>query len=103
MSEDELRVLDKGLKFTPVRNFSKFHAHVNIQKFVRTLNIKKYFLAKLAERTAIAPVGIHSNLSNKSVFNLPNVDSKHIAVFRNMVISDLDLESMKVKKVRVPS
>lgn len=68
LSENELRVLDKGLKFAPACNLSKF---VSLQKFVRTLNIKRYFLSKPGERLACAnptvSLGIHSNLAKKSV------------------------------------
>lgn len=104
LSEDELRVLDKGLKFAPIRNFNKFQTYISLQKFVRTLNIKCYFLSKPGEppRTSaqVLPSGTHSNLSNKSVFNPPKNDHKHIEVFKNMVSSDL--ETMRIKKVRDP-
>lgn len=100
-TEDELRVLDKGLKFAPVYDFNKFYTYVNLQKFVRNLNIKKTFLSKPAERAALVPVGMHPNLGNRSVFNPPNVNTNHIDVFRNMFQSDLD--SMKVKKIKDPS
>lgn len=44
--DDGLRVLDKGLKFAPVRNFNKFQTYVNLQKFVSTLNSKKIFFVQ---------------------------------------------------------
>lgn len=47
------------------------------------------------------PIKTCSNLKNKSVFNPPNVDNKHIEVFKSMVLSDLD--SMKVRKIKDPT
>lgn len=46
-------------------------------------------------------VGDHSSLKNKSVFNPPNLDTKHTDVFKNMVLSDLD--TMKIREDRDPS
>lgn len=93
------------MKFTPACNLSKFKTYISLQKFVRTLNIKKYFLSKPGERSVLTgstvPSGIHSNLANKSVFNPPKNDHKHVEVFKNMVISDL--EKMKVRKVGDPA
>lgn len=57
LSEDELKVLDKGLKFAPVWNFNKFQTYIILQKFIRTLNIKKYFLSKPGERSAQTSMG----------------------------------------------
>lgn len=75
---------------------------MNLQKFVRSLNINKYFFfCQNLLRAVLDPVGTHSNLGNRSVFNPPNVDTKHIEVFKNMILSDLD--SMKIKKARDPA
>lgn len=39
LSQTELITLDKGLKFAPKRNLSKFDVYVDIQKYTRKLNI----------------------------------------------------------------
>lgn len=105
LSEDELKVLDKGFKFAPVKNFNKFQTYISLQKFIRTLNIKRYFLSKAGKRSGhtgvTAPIGGHSDLANKSVFNPPKNDHRHIEVFKNMVTSDL--HEMKIKKIGDPS
>lgn len=41
---------------------------------------------------------MHSNLRNRSVFNPPSSDNRHLEVFKNMVCNDLD--QLKIKKVR---
>lgn len=37
-NKEEIRVLDKGLKYAPIKNLNKFDTYVHIQKYVRTLN-----------------------------------------------------------------
>lgn len=95
-----MHVLDRGLKFVPTQNLNKFQTYVNIQKCVRTLNIKKYFLSNPINRKLTIYGGVHSNLLNKSTFNPPNIDNKYLEVFKNMVFKDL--EGLKVRKVADP-
>lgn len=46
LNNEEIRVLDKSLKYAPVKNPNKFDTSVQIQKCMRTLNQNKYFLSK---------------------------------------------------------
>lgn len=99
MSESEIRVLDRGLKFAPVQNMNKFDTYVNIHKFVRNVNMKKYFLSN-PSRPVTTTGGFHSTLRNKSTFNPLNTDNKYLEVFKNMLFNDLD--KMKVRKAVDP-
>ena len=95
--------LDKGLKFAPKRNLSKFDTYVDIKKFTRKLNIKKYMLTQPITYQAVPnmPGRVeHSQLRNKSLFNPQVVNNQHIEVFSKMVLKDLD--QLKVKKLPNP-
>lgn len=72
---------------------------MNIHKYIRSFNIKKYFISNPI-RTPAVDVGIHSNLCNKSTFNPLNTDNKYLEVFKNMVFNDLD--RMRLRKVVDP-
>lgn len=91
LNKEEIKVLDKGLKYAPVKNVNKY---VQVQKFMRTLNQNKYFLSKPDTRPLLRETGCFSTLKNRSVFNPPNTDIKYLEVFRNMVVEDL--ESLKI-------
>lgn len=43
LTENEIRVLDKGLKFAPKKNLNKFNTYIDINKFARSLHIKKIY------------------------------------------------------------
>ena len=98
MTDDETRVLDRGLKFAPIRNMNKFQTYVNVQKYTRSLNMKKYFLSNPIERNSSGITPGHSNLRNRSTFNPQYTDTRHLDVFRNMVCKDL--ESLNIKRVK---
>lgn len=42
-SQEELLVLDKGIKYALTKSFNQFEAFIDLQKFVRKLNLKKTF------------------------------------------------------------
>lgn len=42
LSDAEKHVLDRGLKFAPPRRLNKFETYMDVHKFVRKLNIKRY-------------------------------------------------------------
>lgn len=42
-SNDELKVLDLGLKFAPDKSLDKFEVYIDLHKFMRKLNTKKTF------------------------------------------------------------
>lgn len=41
-TEAEIKFLDSGLKFAPDQPYKEFKAYIDLQRFVRELNIKKY-------------------------------------------------------------
>lgn len=93
-------MLDKGLKFAPPRSLSKFRTYMDMHKYVRKLNIKRY----LASNPVRSDLGVgsqfqHSGLSNAPLFNPPGVMAPSIRVFRDVVLRDL--EDIKVKKFRM--
>lgn len=93
------RFLTEGLNLLQYVTL-KSSRHISaFKKYFRSLNIKKY-LSKPAEGLIQSTVGVHSNLANKSVFNFPNMDNKHLKVFKNMVLSDI--EGLKTKEFRIP-
>lgn len=104
LTQEEIKVLDKGLKFAPIKNINKFNAYVDINKFIRSLNIKKYMLnntgvgrgTKIPDNNGIQ----YSNLKNKSLFNPPPGNEGHIEVFKKLVLKDL--QELKIKKVYNP-
>lgn len=104
LTKAELTTLDKGLKYAPTRNFNKFEMYVDIQKYTRKLNIKKYMLTKPPNihTTELDTPGriIHSNLRNKSLFNPPAQNNEHIEVFNRMVTQELN--QLKFKRIYEP-
>lgn len=100
-NDDEIRVLDRGLKYAPTRNLNKFHTYINLQKYIQNVSIKNFFLSNPVTRTATIPekatLSHHSNLRNKSVFNPANADTKHLDVFRNIVMKGLELLKVRAK------
>lgn len=38
LNSNEIKVIDKGLKFAPTNNLNKFETYVNIQKYMRKHN-----------------------------------------------------------------
>lgn len=37
-TDDEMKILDLGLKFAPDKSLNKFETYINLQKFMRKLN-----------------------------------------------------------------
>lgn len=71
LTREEIKVLDKGLKFAPKKNLNTFNAYVDINKFTRSLHIKKYMLSNPGdgrEKNISDTNGIlFSSLRNKSL------------------------------------
>lgn len=51
LNSNESKVLDKELKFAPTKNLNTFETYVNIQKYMRKVNIKKYFIYNTTDKT----------------------------------------------------
>lgn len=95
MSREELLVLDKGIKFAPKKGLNKFETYVGVQKFIRKLNLKKYYALNPVEK-AIRNTN-HTSLKNNSVFNPYIANNKYVDLFKKLVTSEL--EQLPVKKV----
>lgn len=103
-------VLDKGLKYANFSHRDKFELHIDVNKFVRKLQIQRFFAAgheQAAPRANINavtdPINTssiqHTSLRNKSLFN-PNIPNGAIEVFKNLVQTDLDKLPSKEKKTK---
>lgn len=90
ISKEELSTLGKGLKFVPPRNLNKFQTFIDVQKYTRKLNIKRYVLSNPARQLSReASVVTHSGLRNASLFNPPSTGAPNVTVFRDLVLKDL--------------
>ena len=78
---------------------NKFDVFIDTHKFIRTLNMKKYFLSHPSDTSnqlVRTSINIDSGLRNKSVFNPQNANNHFVEVFKNMVIKDI--EELPLKK-----
>lgn len=48
-TQEELLVLDSGIKYAPSKPFNQFEAFIDLQKCIRKLNLKKHFFRKRRE------------------------------------------------------
>ena len=99
LSESEKLILDQGLKFAPPKGLDKFHTFMDIHKFVRKLNIKRYMATNTFYNQVDSGIYTHSGLSNASLFNPPGNLAPSLKVFRDVLLRDLDL--MEIKKARL--
>lgn len=87
-----MKVLDSGLKYAPDKELDKFEVYIDLQKFVRKLNIKKFFALNRKEKNQAnqqIPYYKHSNLRNNSIFNPKTQQNESLVVFKKMVERDL--------------
>lgn len=70
-NDSEKVVLNKGLKYVPAKQLNKFSTFIDIQKYVRKLNIQRYFLSNPTRPSLpeSASSVVHSGFSNHSLFN----------------------------------
>lgn len=94
LTTQELSILDKGLKFAPQKRLDKFHTFIDIHKFVRKINIKRYIASNSShslhdfERAATSGT-VYSGLSNPSLFSPPVPPAPTVTIFRDLVLKDL--------------
>lgn len=98
-----MKLLDKGIKYARPNTFNKFESYMDVHKFTRKLNIKRFFhnqhTSNQPSNTSTTVVEFkHSGLKNNSLFNPPG-NSGAIDVFKNLVLADL--EKIKVKNSNV--
>lgn len=64
LSDPEKSLLNKGLKFAPPRGLDKFQTYIDIHKFVRRVNIKRYMASNPISNTGTSSKEYrHSGLS----------------------------------------
>lgn len=92
LTSAEKSVLDKGLKFVPPRKFNTFSTFIDVQKYIRRLNIQIHFLSQplTTSRVMGRDNNAHTGLSNPALFNLPGNMASSLNVFRSLVLKDLD-------------
>lgn len=88
-SDDELKVLDLGLKFAPDKTLDKLEVYIDLQKFMRKLNLKKHFALNVDNRILEHPEYVQTNLRNNSMFNPKTPGSQCLGEFKKMVEDDL--------------
>lgn len=86
--------LDKGIKFAPKKGLNKFETYVGVQKFIRKLNIKKYYALNPVEKMVIN--NKFTNLRNNSVFNPHVANNKYVDLFKKLVTTEL--EQLPIKR-----
>lgn len=100
LTSDETAILDKGLKFAPPKPLNKFQTYMDIHKYTRRLNIKRYLLTNPINTLNNNHTNVkHSGLANASLFNPPGGLPASIKVFRDLLLRDL--ESIKSKNIKM--
>uniref|UniRef100_A0A8C5Q1A3 Reverse transcriptase domain-containing protein n=1 Tax=Leptobrachium leishanense TaxID=445787 RepID=A0A8C5Q1A3_9ANUR len=99
LSDTEVKVLNKGLKFAPTNNLDKFNVYIDLQRFKRKLSLKFFFLKNPIERDIRQNLGptLHTPLKNPSKFYTRHVVSNEIKVFKNLIMNDIEKMSLKNK------
>ncbi|XP_073481353.1 uncharacterized protein [Aquarana catesbeiana] len=102
-TQEELLVLDSGIKYAPKATFNQFEAFIDLQKFIRKLSLKKYFLEKEeSQHQHTDTVYKHSKLRNKSTFNPRSTTNQHIEVFKRLVEKEIrNIKPTKSSKDRI--
>lgn len=84
--------LNKGLKYAPKKPLNKFQMFLDVQKYIRKLSIKHYFLSNPIEKN-YSRIGEQpskgTGLKNASLFNPPGKLAPSLSVFKDLVLHDL--------------
>lgn len=90
LTEEELKVLDLGLKCIPCAKLNTFDTYIDVNKSVHRLNIKKYFELNKANGNKDKDTTYqHSNLRNASTFNPKNKGNEFLQGNKTMVENDI--------------
>lgn len=93
LTRKETNILNLGPKCGMKKPINKFGVYIDIHKYIRKLNIKKYLLGSPLNviQSNSNPSGvINSGLRNKRLFNPLNVPNHQVEVFKGLVLRDLD-------------
>lgn len=97
-SENEHKVLELGLKFALDKNLNKFDVFIDFQKFIRKMNIKKFYAKNNSATEQAFEEFIHTTLRNNSVFNPKLTNNHFVEVFKSVV--EQDFKKLKVRPSR---
>lgn len=97
-TREELKVLELGLKYAPDKPFDQFEAFIDLQKFLRKLNIKKHFAMNPGELRRVDSDFEQTRLKNNSIFNPKTPGNQCINAFKKMVEGDIKLMGNTNKK-----
>lgn len=99
LTKAEKTILNKGLKFVPHKPQNKFQTSIDVQKYVRKLNIKRYFLTIPRGTNAVhRDKSSGTSLRNASIFNPPGKSAPSIGAFKDLVLQDLQEVAFKNRK-----
>lgn len=99
-----MRVLDLGLKYAPEKSLDPFEVFIDLQKFVRKLNIRKFFAIKgeqEPQKENEDSIYKHSKLKNNSTFNPNTQQNESLITFKKMVEQDIRKMNPRKTKSRV--
>lgn len=99
LEPDQIKVLQKGLKFAPTNQFNTFQAYNNTHKFIRKLSLKKLFSKNTNHKESNKSLEyIHTELKPKSTFNPTNANS-HFINTKHLKIIKVILSTLKHLKI----
>uniref|UniRef100_A0A8C5QHV8 Uncharacterized protein n=1 Tax=Leptobrachium leishanense TaxID=445787 RepID=A0A8C5QHV8_9ANUR len=104
LTQGQIGVLKKGLKYVPNRKGDSFNTFVDLQKFKRKLCLKRFFAKTPIERAIIYDNKyVHTSLKEKSRFYPRHMISKEIDTFDQMVQRDIRKLEKKRRYTNRPS
>uniref|UniRef100_A0A8C5M9D4 Reverse transcriptase domain-containing protein n=1 Tax=Leptobrachium leishanense TaxID=445787 RepID=A0A8C5M9D4_9ANUR len=90
LTQGQIGVLSKGLKYVPKQQGDTFNTFVDLQKFKRKLCLKRFFAKKPLERIITSTNQyVHTTLKEKSQFYPRYMISKEIDTFDQMIQRDI--------------
>lgn len=93
LNNKEVNILNAGLKCAANKPINTFSVYNDVHKYIRKINMKRYFLginSAPSNKIGNITIGVDSGLKNKSLFNPPQPSNKHVEVFKQMVLKDVE-------------
>lgn len=92
LTRSETLTLNQGLTYAPRKPLNKFQMFLDMQKYIRKLSIKRYFLSNPNIRNHSqtgSQISKGTGLKNASLFNPPGKLAPNLVVFKDLVLQDL--------------
>lgn len=88
LTQEELSVLDKGLKYAPPQKIDKFSTFIDVHKYIRKVNIQHYLISNPYRTNYQAATSgtVHSGLSHPSLFSPLVPIAPAVKIFRDLVL-----------------